>query len=123
MRQIVKSRSVSWRREGILDVYMLAGGLFLLVSPWLFGFVYRTGRIDAELVGFLIVALSVAALLSFAEWEEWLKLALGAWLIVAPWVLGFVHTSAMHVSIIIGIVVAYLAVLEIWIARDPAAFE
>jgi len=123
MKEIMRSPVIAWRREGVLDVYMLAGGLFLLASPWLFGFVYRNGRIDAEVVGFMIVALSLAALVSFAEWEEWLKLALGAWLIAAPWMLGFAHTSAMHVSIVVGIIVAYLAGLEIWISRDPEAFK
>ena len=107
-----------WRREAILDVYILVCGIFLFVSPWLFGFVHRWGRVDAELVGAAIIAVSIAAVAAFAMWEEWVSLALGAWLIIAPWVLGFTHSRAMHVSIAVGIVVVYLAFLEIWLIRE-----
>ena len=102
-----------------LDLYTLACGLFLAGAPWLFGFIRGAGRINAELVGAAVVVLSIASLLGFADWEEWLKVALGVWLIAAPWLLGFVHTSAMHVSIAVGIVVAFLSLLELWLAHDP----
>jgi hypothetical protein len=68
----------------------------------------------------LIVAVSLAAVVAFAEWEEWINAALGVWLIVAPWILGFAHTKAMHVSIAVGIVVTYLALLELWLIRERA---
>jgi SPW repeat len=113
-----RKMSTGWRRESILDVYILASGIFLFVSPWFFGFVHRSGRIDAELVGAAIVGVSIATVGAFAMWEEWVNLALGAWLIVAPWMLGFAHSAAMHVSISVGIVVVYLAVLEIWLIRE-----
>ncbi|MGJ4897997.1 MULTISPECIES: SPW repeat protein [unclassified Bradyrhizobium] len=102
-----------------LDLYTLGCGLFLAVAPWLFGFVGSAGRIDAELAGAALVVLSLGGLLAFADWEEWLKVALGVWLIAAPWLLGFVHTSAMHVSIAIGIAVTFLSLLELWLAHDP----
>jgi SPW repeat len=112
-----------WRREAILDVYILVCGAFLFVSPWLFGFVHRSGRVDAELVGAAMIAVSIAAIAAFAMWEEWVSLALGAWLIVAPWVLGFAHSRAMHVSIAVGVVVVYLAFLEIWLIRESRTVE
>jgi SPW repeat len=34
---------------------------------------------------------------------------------VSPWVLGFTATTAMRVHIVIGIWVAILAVIEIWL--------
>jgi hypothetical protein len=51
-------------------------------------------------------------------WTEWINLLLGFWLIASPWVLGFAHTRAMHVSIGVGVVVAFLAALEIWLVYD-----
>jgi SPW repeat len=110
------------RREAVLDVYTLLCGLFLLAAPWLFGFVRPSGRLDAQLVGLAVAGLSAAAIFLFAKWEEWLKLGLGVWLIVAPWVLGFVHTSAMHVSIGVGVIVTFLAVIELWIVHNPEDF-
>jgi SPW repeat len=115
-----RSRTLSiMSRPSALDLYTLACGLFLFGAPWLFGFVRSAGRIDAEFVGAAVVALSLAGLLAFADWEEWLKAALGLWLIAAPWLLGFVHSSAMHVSIAIGVIVTFLSLLELWLAHDP----
>jgi hypothetical protein len=105
------------RRESILDVYILVLGLFLLVSPWLFAFVRRTASADILVSAALIIVVSIAAIVAFSEWDEWANLALGIWLIVSPWVLGFPHTKAMHVSIAVGIAVAYLAFLELWLVR------
>ncbi|CCD90599.1 conserved membrane hypothetical protein [Bradyrhizobium sp. ORS 375] len=106
-------------RPSALDIYTLACGLFLAGAPWLFGFARTAGQLDAEIVGVAVVALSIGGLMAFADWEEWLKVALGVWLIAAPWLLGFVHTPAMHVSIVIGIAVTFLSLLELWLAHDP----
>jgi hypothetical protein len=56
----------------------------------------------------------------FSYWEEWLNLLLELWLTVSPWVLGFTHTKAMHVSIGLGAMVAFVAGLELWLVKyDP----
>jgi FtsH-binding integral membrane protein len=108
------------RREAVLDYYKIALGLFFFVSPWLLAYASGAARLDAWATGATIVVLSVAALVVFAEWEEWLSLLTGLWLIIVPWVLGFAHTRAMHWSIGVGIVVVFIAALEIWLVRfDP----
>lgn len=45
--------------------------------------------------------LAAAALLAFAEWEEWLSLVLGLCLVAAPWVLEFVvnENAVSHVGL------------------------
>ncbi|MGC2085961.1 MAG: SPW repeat protein [Bradyrhizobium sp.] len=103
----------------ILDIYTLLCGIFLVAAPWLFGFIRSAGRMDAEVAGYVLIALSAAGFLAFADWEEWLKVAVGLWLIAAPWLLGFAHTPAMHVSIAIGVIVTFLTLLEIFLAHDP----
>ena len=105
------------RRESALDCYTVTFGLFLFVSPWLFAYVNEGARIDLWASGAAIAALSVAAIIAFANWEEWLNLLLGFWLIVSPWVLGFMHTRAMHVSIALGALVAFMALLELWLVN------
>ncbi len=102
------------RREVVFDAYNLAIGAFLFVSPWLLGFTRENARLDTWAVGAALVVLSLAAIVLFAEWEEWLSLLLACWLIVSPWVLGFAHTKAMHWAIGIGIVSLYLSALELW---------
>ena len=61
------------------------------------------------------MVLSLAALIAFADWEEWAALAMGLWLLASPWVLGFPHAAAMKIHIGVGLVVAYLAGLELWL--------
>ena len=48
-------------------------------------------------------------------WEEWLNLIVGTWVLVSPWVLGFAGTTATRVHFVIGVIVAVLAALEIWL--------
>jgi hypothetical protein len=72
-------------------------------------------RIEIWVSGAAIAAIAIAAIVAFSDWEEWLNLLLGIWLVISPWVLGFVHTKAMHVSILIGVMVAFIAGLELWL--------
>jgi SPW repeat len=111
---------MSWRRESAIDVYNLAFGTFLFVSPWLFAYPGEAVRFDVWISGALIAAMSIAAMVAFSNWEEWFNLALGFWLISSPWLLGFAHTRAMHVCIGIGATVAFMATLELWLLQyDP----
>jgi hypothetical protein len=105
-----------WRRESALDFYTAAFGLFLLVSPWLFA-ADKNARLDLWASGAAIAAISIAATIAFSNWEEWLNLLLGLWLTASPWVLGFAHTRAAHVSIGFGVMVAFIAALELWLVN------
>ena len=107
-----------WRRESPLDLYNLGLAMFLLISPWLFARANDTAAVDLRASGAAIAILSLAAIVAFANWEEWINLLLGLWLIVSPWVLGFAHTRAMHFSIGVGATVAFLAALELWLVYD-----
>jgi hypothetical protein len=105
------------RHDPTLDVYSLLVAVFLFVSPWLFAYANGTVRLDFWITSGLIAAISAVAILAFSEWEDWLNLLLGLWLVLAPWLLGFAHTKAMHMSIAVGCLVAYLAGLELWLAH------
>jgi SPW repeat len=109
-----------WRRESVLDLYSLMIGIFLFASPWLFVFTSESARIDIWLTSSLIAVTSIIAIVMFSNWEEWLNLLLGLWLVLSPWALGFTHTKAMHISIGTGIVVTFMAALELWLVNyDP----
>jgi hypothetical protein len=108
---------MQWRRASALDCYSGLFGIFLILSPWLFAYSSERARIDIWASGAAITALSVAAILIFAVWEEWLNLFFGLWLIASPWALDFVHTRAMHVSIGLGALVTFIAALELWLVR------
>jgi predicted MFS family arabinose efflux permease len=109
-----------WRRESAIDLYNLLFGVFLFASPWLFAYVSEKVRFDVWISGAAVVAVSIAAIVAFSDWEEWFNLALGVWLMGSPWVLGFTHTRPMHVCIAIGAMVAFVAALELWLSKyDP----
>ena len=107
-----------WRRESALDLYNLLLALALLAAPWLFALTNSAGKLDLWASGAAIAAISLAALFAFARWEEWANLLLGLWLIASPWLLGFAHTRAMHFSIGIGCVVAFMSLLELWLVYE-----
>jgi hypothetical protein len=111
---------VHWRRESVLDLYKIAIGLFFFISPWLLAYHSGVARTDAWAASALVMLASIAALVVFSDWEEWLSLLVGLWLIAAPWILGFTHTRAMVVSIGVGAAFAFIAGLELWLVHcDP----
>lgn len=107
-----------WSNAKLCDVANLILGAVLFLSPSIFGFEARTASLNAWLFGVIITAFSIAALAAFAMWEEWLNLAVGLWVMVAPWVLGFPGTTAMNVHVLIGVIVAVLAAFEIWFLQQ-----
>jgi SPW repeat len=108
-----------WTNAKLCDVANLILGAFLFVSPWILGFGGSGAGQNANIAGIIIVVLAIAALSAFAVWEEWLNLIVGLWTLVSPWVLGFqATTKAMTVSVVVGLLVAILAAIEIWMVSQ-----
>ncbi|WGS18692.1 MULTISPECIES: SPW repeat protein [unclassified Bradyrhizobium] len=52
------------------------------------------------------------------ESEEWINLSVGLWVAVCPWVLGFHRDiSARNVYFVIGLIIAVIAAVELWLLR------
>ena len=65
-------------------------GLWLVAAPWVLQFSTASAPTwNAWISGGIIVVLAAAALYQVQKWEEWTTAAIGTWLIVSPWVLGF----------------------------------
>ena len=109
--------------RSVLDLYNLLLAVILFGAPWFFAHASRAAELDLRLSAAAIIILSLAAMIAFSAWEEWLNLALGLWLVVSPWLLGFAHTHAMHFAIGIGLATAFLASLELWLRFDVADRE
>ena len=61
------------------------------------------------------MVLALAAIFKFQEWEEWVNGAIGLWLIVSPWLLGFTDLrAAMWNAVICGVIVVVMAGEELW---------
>jgi hypothetical protein len=109
----------NWTNAKWCDVANLILGAFLFFSPWIFGFDAGTVSQNAYIAGIVIAVIAIGALAAFAVWEEWLNLIVGLWVLVSPWVLGFHGTTRpMAVHVVIGIAVAVLAAIEIWMTSQ-----
>ena len=110
----------NWTNAKWCDVANLVLGAVPFFSPWIFKFDAGRASDNAYFAGIVIAVLAIAALAAFAVWEEWLNLVVGLWTLVSPWVLGFQGTRAMTVTAIIGIAVAIVAAIELWIlSQNP----
>ncbi len=103
-------------------------GLWVFISPWVLQQATATGAEAAGaatsgaiwnlyIVGIAVAALAVAALVAFQAWEEWTNVALGAWLLISPWALGFSSSALlMWNAVIVG---ALIVVLAGWTIAPP----
>jgi hypothetical protein len=107
-----------WTNAKLCDVANLILGAILFFSPWIFAFPAGAASQDAIISGVVIVVISIAALAAFAVWEEWLNLIVGLWVLISPWILGFQATNAAPVFVAIGVIVAVLAAVELWLMRQ-----
>ncbi|WP_072390872.1 SPW repeat protein [Hyphomicrobium sp. CS1GBMeth3] len=94
------------------DVLNCLLGVGLFFSPWALGFASeQTAAWNAYVVGAIIAVMAFAAMVAFHDWEEWVSVALGTWLVVSPWLLGFSTVgSAMLTHVVIGIAALVLAI-------------
>jgi SPW repeat len=94
-------------------------GIWLSVSPWALGFANDAlSTQNAVVVGFLLILTEVVTLSIFETWEEWINVALGAWLIVSPWGLAMVSVVARANCVTVGLIVVVLTLYELWQARQ-----
>ena len=63
-----------WRSESVLDLYNLVLAVVLFASPWLFSLTNGTARMDFWVSSVAVVAISLAAIFAYANWEEWANL-------------------------------------------------
>ena len=104
------------------DWINLVCAVLLFISPWLLGFSGElTAARTAWVGGIVIFVMAVAALVQFAEWEEWVTLIVGVLVVIAPWVLGFAAMPyALAACVGLGLIVALASISEIWVVHHPA---
>jgi hypothetical protein len=94
----------------------LAVGVWLFIAPWVLAYAgLRPAAWNSWIMGAVVAAVSVAALILFAAWQEWVNVVLGVWLLVSPWVMGFAsaeNASALWNHVIVGLAVGGLALWD-----------
>ena len=98
-------------------------GIWLCASPWVLQFASTDTMAtqNAFLIGILLVVANAVMLSAFRAWEEWFTVALGAWLVISPWVLGIAGIAATANFVIVGFIVLALSLYEVWDVRRHAA--
>jgi hypothetical protein len=72
------------------------------------------------IVGAAITVLALVALYAFNAWEEWVNGALGLWLLVSPWLMGFSASAVLTWNAVIaGILVAVFAGWALYEEQQP----
>ncbi len=110
------------------DLANMLLGLCLAVAPWVMGFdTLTTPTLNAVAAGLALVALTMGALMMPSAWEEWGEAAVGLWMALSPWILGFgMAGPAMASFVVIGLAVLALALWTLatdkdftpWLHRD-----
>lgn len=99
-------------------VIALLSGLWLFVSPWVFGIARDGSAFNAWIVGAVIAVVSMFQL-AYRElnWISWINCLLSIWIFAAPWIFGYtaIH-DRMISSLCVGVVVF---VVSIWTAMSP----
>jgi hypothetical protein len=92
------------------DASNLVLGVWLAISPWVLSYASHTAAAwNAHAVGVIVAVAAIAALISFQKWEEWVNTALGAWLVISPFILGFTALApAFWAQLVTGILIGLL---------------
>jgi hypothetical protein len=101
------------RRASWINVLI---GMWLIVSPWVLGFTSWAATSNHVLFGFLvaILAVSSAVIARRVHALSWVNAAFGGWLVMSPWLLGYVDAGVAGVnSMIAGVAVALIALLRV----------
>ncbi len=106
------------------DGVTLVLGVWLFFAPFFMNYGPLVGLAawNSYLVGIAIVIAAAWALRAPEKWEEWVSLVLGAWLIIAPFALGFyasLATAAWN-DVIVGVLIVGDAIWAL-AARQSAA--
>jgi hypothetical protein len=102
-------RNVHWQ-----DGVNAGLGAWLIVSPWLLGFQHTTVATTSTMaLGAVLLACSLEAIAVPDAWEEWLDVAIGIALMLAPALLGF---DALPAAVVNAMVTgALVVILALWV--------
>lgn len=101
------------------DQLILLLGLWLFITPWVFGYPIPSMQAwTAFISGAVIALLAAFDLYKTYFWAVMLNLLVGIWVAVSPWVLGMAdNVELTWNALIVGIAVAVLALWEM--RTDP----
>lgn len=97
---------------GVVNLVM---GMWLMAAPWVFGYARTAAGWNATIVGLLVMTIAVVRIVRPARrvWLSTVTLALGIWLVLAPFVLGEVSTARVVDNLVVAAVIIIEACVSI----------
>lgn len=92
----------------------LLAGIWLFVSPWVYGAYMMSNAWNSWIVGALIAIFAVSRLGSPAAAKlSWINVLLGAWAFISPWIFGYTIDHGRFVnSLCVGVIVFFAGVIS-----------
>jgi hypothetical protein len=104
----------------------LLAGIWVFVSPWVYGAGSNSNAWNSWIVGALIAffALIRWANPSGARWLGWANMILGAWLFISPWVYGYTPNTGRFInSLCAGVIIFILSAYGASTLRTPMTHQ
>lgn len=102
------------RSEGGRSWVNVVLGIWVLISPFVLTFPSQRMVWNNVATGIVVGIFAILRLSARSQsgWS-WINVLLGIWLILSPFVLGFVHGAALWNNVIVGIIIAALALSNV----------
>lgn len=98
--------------KGASGIVLLAG-IWLFVSPWVYGAYSTPNAWNSWIVGALIVLIAAVRLAGppLLSWVSWVNCALGVWTFASPWIYGHTGNTGRFInSLVVGVIVFILTI-------------
>ncbi len=94
-------------------VIALLAGIWLFVSPWVYGAAASPSAWNSWIVGALIFIFAATRLNRPLTGVSWVNVILGVWTFISPWIYGYVGNSGRFInSLCVGVIVFVVALIS-----------
>jgi hypothetical protein len=91
----------------------LLAGIWLFVSPWVYGAAASPNAWNSWIAGALIFIFAATRLSRSPAGVSWLNVILGIWTFVSPWVYGYTGNTGRFInSLCVGVIVFVAAMIS-----------
>jgi hypothetical protein len=112
---VTPTRSTYGGSVKVASTLNLLAGIWLFVSPWVYGAYTSPNAWNSWIVGAVIVILSAVRIANpgLLPWMSWVNCLLGIWTFASPWIYGYTGNEGRFVnSLVVGVIVFVLAILS-----------
>jgi hypothetical protein len=105
---LVKSQVVK-----VTSTICLLAGIWLFISPWVYGAYTVHNAWNSWIVGALMVIFAATRLSGSAQvsWVSWINCILAIWTFLSPWIYGYTGDGARFAnSLIVGVIVFFSSI-------------